>query len=213
VRKELQSLFHIDDAVGEVDPSWLFLNTTINDLRLYFNHYGENEDCDTGTEWSERTNRQHFFSDDDSWNLGQLVLCPSLSTTPTVTRTFSYDPALFSYFENIICSSSTLVDDSRCNPYRYLILPMALQSEGIYHATLAIAASTLRLSESKYSISALEHHNLALKRLMRLLNQVSRTDMEGDEVLGLVLMLCWFEVGHTLDARLCPARFLLLSLC
>ncbi|BCS22989.1 fungal specific transcription factor domain-containing protein [Aspergillus puulaauensis] len=100
-----------------------------------------------------------------------------------------------SYFERIICSSSTLVDNAHCNPYRYLILPMALASDGLYHATLAIAANTLRLSNPLYRLPALEHHHHALAYLRGLLDQDQWTDRELDEMTGLVLMLCWFEIS------------------
>jgi hypothetical protein len=99
-----------------------------------------------------------------------------------------------SYFENIICSSATLVDNAHYNPYRYLILPMALESEGLYHATLAIAANTLRLSDSRYRLPALEHHHHALSHLRELLGHDTWGEKELDEMLGLVLMLCWFDV-------------------
>lgn len=103
-----------------------------------------------------------------------------------------------SYFEQTICSSSTLVDNALYNPYRYLILPMALESQGLYHATLAIAANTLRLSDPKYRLPALEHHHRALNHLRTLLSHDSWEEKELDEMLGLVLMLCWFDVGRDL---------------
>ena len=71
---------------------------------------------------------------------------------------------------------------------------MALQSEGLYHATLAIAANTLGLSDSKYRVPALEHHNRALSHLRGLLTHDTWGEKELDEMLGLVLMLCWFDV-------------------
>ena len=98
------------------------------------------------------------------------------------------------FFEAVICSSSTLVDNVQSNPYRYLILPMALNSDGIYHAALAISANTLRLSKVRYRVPALEHHHRALLYLQSLLDRDSWSDREMDEILGLVLMLCWFEV-------------------
>lgn len=71
---------------------------------------------------------------------------------------------------------------------------MALQSEGLYHATLAIAANTLGLLDPKYRVPALEHHNRALGYLRSLLTHDDWGEKELDEMLGLVLMLCWFDV-------------------
>lgn len=73
---------------------------------------------------------------------------------------------------------------------------MALQSEGLYHATLAIAANTLGLSDAKYRLPALEHHNRALSHLRVLLTHDTWGEKELDEMLGLVLMLCWFDVRY-----------------
>ncbi|GKZ88450.1 hypothetical protein AnigIFM59636_008309 [Aspergillus niger] len=103
------------------------------------------------------------------------------------------DQMLLAFFEAVICSSSTLVDNVQSNPYRYLILPMALNSDGIYHAALAISANTLRLSKVQYRVPALEHHHRALLYLQSLLDRESWSNWEMDEILGLVLMLCWFE--------------------
>ncbi|KAJ5742786.1 uncharacterized protein N7511_011187 [Penicillium nucicola] len=121
-------------------------------------------------------------------------LSPCLNTIPSGGRSDN-DPALLSYFEQIICSSSTLIDNAHCNPYRYLILPMALQSQGLYHAALAIAANTLKLSDAKYGLPALEHHHRALNHLRGLLNKGEWLESEVDEMLGLVLMLCWFDIS------------------
>ncbi|OKO99914.1 hypothetical protein PENSUB_8131 [Penicillium subrubescens] len=71
---------------------------------------------------------------------------------------------------------------------------MALESEGLYHATLAIAANTLQLSDSRYRLPALEHHHRALSHLRELLSHDTWGEKELDEMLGLVLMLCWFDV-------------------
>ncbi|KAJ5586349.1 hypothetical protein N7450_006136 [Penicillium hetheringtonii] len=117
-----------------------------------------------------------------------------ITTIPCDGRS-NLDPILMSFFEQVICSSSTLVDNSLYNPYRYLILPMALESQGLYHATLAIAANTLKLSDSKYSLPALEHHSRALGHLRALLSHDSWGEKELDEMLGLVLMLCWFDIS------------------
>jgi hypothetical protein len=151
---------------------WVFLNTSTQDLELYLN-------------------LPHDTDNLPSTSIS--FLSPSLATIPTDARSLD-DPTLLSFFERIICSSSTLVDNAHCNPYRYLILPMAMSSTGLYHATLAIAANTLRLSNPAYRVPALEHHSRALTHLRLLLSQNEWSERELDEMIGLVLMLCWFEV-------------------
>ncbi|KAJ6008599.1 hypothetical protein N7499_001350 [Penicillium canescens] len=153
----------------------MFLNTTMIDLEIHF-------------DGKQNAKRQAFPWSDS--------LSPCLNTFPSGGRSDS-DPVLLSYFEHIICSSSTLVDNAHCNPYRYLILPMALQSEGLYHAALAISANTLKLSDTKYRLPALEHHHRALNHLRGLLNKDDWVEAEIDEMLGLVLMLCWFDISDS----------------
>ncbi|KAJ5932018.1 hypothetical protein N7516_006507 [Penicillium verrucosum] len=73
---------------------------------------------------------------------------------------------------------------------------MALKSKGLYHAALAVIANTLKLSDHR--LPALEHHHRALNHLRGLLNKANWAQNELDEMLGLVLMLCWFDGGSSL---------------
>ncbi|KEF52918.1 uncharacterized protein A1O9_10824 [Exophiala aquamarina CBS 119918] len=120
----------------------------------------------------------------------------ALATFARASKASPYDPMLLSHYEAVICSSSTLLDDERNNPYRHVLLPMALDSPGVYHATLAISANVLRLGQPEYAVVALDHRQKALRRLITLLeNGGADTSREMDEMLGLVLMLCWFEIS------------------
>lgn len=173
----------------------VFLNTTMNDVRLYFEYAGMAEEDDTN-------NTQDILPNENR----QLSLSlPVLSTTTLGhLRTFDYDSALLSYYEAVVCSSSTLLDDAKNNPYRHLILPMAMQSEGLYHATLAVSAQILRIAEPRFRFAALDHGHRALRCLISSLqrgqsspqhtSQKQMSHIEIDEILGLALMLCWFEI-------------------
>ncbi|KAK2807484.1 hypothetical protein FQN51_003311 [Onygenales sp. PD_10] len=173
---------------GQAQPA-IFLNTTVDDLRLYFAY------DDEAIEKGGYTARTVYRTERPYNESSALVLRPSLRFGPAMFRTTDYDSSLLSYYEAVICSSSTLLDDAQNNPYRYLILPMAMQSQGLYHATLAISANTLRLTDSNYSVVALEHRQRALKILIQILNEGTGSSREIDEALGLVLMLCWFEIS------------------
>ncbi|OQE42256.1 hypothetical protein PENCOP_c004G05276 [Penicillium coprophilum] len=179
--RKRERLEHVDDILSRRSEhardnrTWMFLNTTMIDLQIHFD--GAQPNCKEMKPFSQ-----------------QSPLSPWLNTIPPGQRS-DCDPVLLSYFENIICSSATLVDNAHYNPYRYLILPMALQSDGIYHAALAIAANTLKLSDQRYRLSALEHHHRAISHLRGLLSKDSWVESELDEMLGLVLMLCWFDIS------------------
>ncbi|GLA48024.1 hypothetical protein AnigIFM63604_003054 [Aspergillus niger] len=155
---------------------WMFLNTSADDVNRLCMEY------------------QTVYGGILPSHQRRLILSPALNTMPaTASNRASEDQMLLAFFEAVICSSSTLVDNVQSNPYRYLILPMAHNSDGIYHAALAISANTLRLSKVRYRVPALEHHHRALLYLQSLLDRDSWSDREMDEILGLVLMLCWFE--------------------
>ncbi|EXJ94142.1 hypothetical protein A1O1_02535 [Capronia coronata CBS 617.96] len=162
-----------------------FLNTTVADVQRYLGD-DEQEQSDEG---DCRLDHQEEILPD----LGFPQHTLAHLTRPS--KYASYDPILLSYYEAVICSTSTLLDDEKHNPYRHVLLPMALQSPGVYHTTLAISANTLRLARSEYTVIALEHRQQALRRLVTILNRKECDDSEMDEILGMVLMLCWFEIS------------------
>lgn len=189
--RKKESLEQVDDRLPlqlehtGADRTWMFLNTTMIDLQIHFD----------GTQPNFKGMKP--FSQPSPLSPWPNTVYPG--------QRLDCDPVLMSYFEHIICSSSTLVDNAHYNPYRYLILPMALQSEGLYHAALAIAANTLKLSDQRYRLPALEHHHRALNHLRGLLNKDNWVENELDEMLGLVLMLCWFDVGSSLLPLRCES--------
>ncbi|KIX04189.1 uncharacterized protein Z518_07743 [Rhinocladiella mackenziei CBS 650.93] len=172
-------------------PRARFLNTTLKDIQIYM---GDHDDKEPEEDSSL-----------ENWDLvgaGDLESEPMPAGDPPngmaliqPRRSSAYDHILLSYYEAVICSSSTLLDDEKNNPYRHVLLPMALQSQGVYHATLAISASTLRLARPEYGVVALEHRHLALKSLINILNHSECDAQDMDEMLGLILMLCWFEIS------------------
>jgi hypothetical protein len=167
----------------------------MKDVKLYLEYAGMAEEGDKNEKEGSIPNENQRLS----------LSLPVLSTTTLGhLRTFDYDSALLSYYEAVVCSSSTLLDDAKNNPYRHLILPMAMQSEGLYHATLAVSAQILRIAEPRFRFAALDHGHRALRCLIASLQRgqsvpkhTSQTKMlhaEIDEILGLALMLCWFEI-------------------
>ena len=174
-----------------------FLNTTFNDVEMHFGH-GEAE---AGNDQAELDN-DTMNGDWDMMEYEDLKPDPgspqrALSLIPRAGKISQFDGHLIPHFEDVICSSSTLLDDERYNPYRHVLFPMAMDSRspGVYHATMAISANVLRLGQPQYGVVALGHRQKALRRLISLLEPGgAETSHEMDEMLGLVLMLCWFEV-------------------
>uniref|UniRef100_A0A093VF23 Arginine metabolism regulation protein II n=1 Tax=Talaromyces marneffei PM1 TaxID=1077442 RepID=A0A093VF23_TALMA len=189
----------VSATTGSTKSRGVFLNTTMNDVKLYFEYGGMAEEDGQNENQASMPNEGHQHPGNLSLSL------PVLSTTTLGhLRTFDYDSALLSYYEAVVCSSSTLLDDAKNNPYRHLILPMAMQSEGLYHATLAVSAQILRIADPRFRFAALDHGHRALRCLIASLqrgqstpkytNHKQMSNVEIDEILGLALMLCWFEI-------------------
>lgn len=171
-----------------------FVNTTYDDMILY--HGSDSSDTSLNLDEHEGTvveldSEGYEITAAEDVHNGPVP--KALSLVP-VSRRHDGDSMLLSYFESVICSSSTFLDDWS-NPYRHVLLPMALQSQGLFHATLAISANTLRLTSPTYAVIALEHQREALKHLIRLINAENKDTKTLDEILGLVLMLCWFDIS------------------
>lgn len=166
-----------------------FLNTTYADLTMYHG----NTTTGLSHDLIERSDTFIGFGMDNNPVSHADTVPRVLSLLPTQRRAEG-DSMLLSYFESVICSSSTFLDDLR-NPYRHVLLPMALQSQGLFHATLAISANTLRLTSPGYGVLALEHQREALKSLICLINDGNKDTKTLDEILGLALMLCWFDIS------------------
>ncbi|KIV78694.1 hypothetical protein, variant 1 [Exophiala sideris] len=202
-------------AFSPID-SPIYLNTTCRDVQLYLGHHDNSSLCNedvyqsrplSGRPDKRQVQEDEIAQDDESAvdEAGHNEVEPFLSQVPAgaLGRTLSlmplatspFDSVLISYFENVICSSSTLLDDKRYNPYRHVLLPMAFQSAGIYHATLAISANTLRLARPEYRVFALEHKQQALKALISIVKRRPSSNSDMDEMMGLILMLCWFEIN------------------
>ncbi|EHY59525.1 hypothetical protein ABEF95_016570 [Exophiala dermatitidis] len=185
------------DAFPVIERAY-FLNTTYKDFEL---HYTINT-----PKASPCTPREHQEDDHDEQNsqfnevvvatdpsLHAKTLLHALSPFPVVTR--SSDSILLSYYDLVICASRTVLDDEQHNPYRHVLLPMALHSQGLYEATLAISAYTLHLSQPDLATTALEHRQQALKALIHLINQENPDGTVMDEILALVLMICWYDIS------------------
>lgn len=189
----------------------MFLNTTIHDLQLYFEFEDLVEKEADIVELEDLLDTRLHSSHAALFNIHTksfpdlrlskpdigpmaLLLQPAFGSSFGALQTLDYDSSLLYYYEAVVCSSCTLLDDADHNPYRHLILPMAMQSEGIYHATLAVSAQILGIAESKYRFAALYHANRALKCLITTLQRGNWSGAEIDEILGLALMLCWFEI-------------------
>lgn len=104
------------------------------------------------------------------------------------------EPFLLSYYQNVLCATSTLVDDDFSNPLRRLVMPMTAISELVYHATLMVAAHYLQLVAPRYRVTEM---SLRQRTLSSLRQTIVSSDWTADDVLLTVMMLCSLDVSSS----------------
>ena len=122
------------------------------------------------------------------------------TAAPVCLKSFSlmvppYDEALVSFFDSVICSTSTFIDSAKHNPYREIFMPLALRSPGALSAIQAIAARILALRESRFDNAAMRYYSRTLGHLITVIDGVQTDDSTLEEACALTVLLCWFEVG------------------
>lgn len=104
------------------------------------------------------------------------------------------EPFLLSYYQNVLCATSTLVDDNFSNPLRRLVMPMTAISELVYNATLMVAAHYLQLVAPRYRVTEM---SLRQRTLSSLRQAIVSSDWTADDVLLTVMMLCSLDVSSS----------------
>ena len=98
------------------------------------------------------------------------------------------------FYDKIICSTSTFVDSPKHNPYRQVLIPLALRSPSVLCALQAISAMILSLRESRFCEVALKFYSHALLHLIHIIDEIPNSTAAIDEACALSVLLCWFEV-------------------
>ncbi|KAI1379316.1 fungal-specific transcription factor domain-containing protein [Hypoxylon crocopeplum] len=106
-----------------------------------------------------------------------------------------HDGYILKYYNAVVCTSASLVDDQRHNPFRYLILPMAAHSSTIFAAILAVGAVKLAYNDPRYHHRALVHRQRVLTDLKNFLQGVLTDTAKCIEALVSAVMLCWYDIS------------------
>lgn len=80
------------------------------------------------------------------------------------------------------------------NIYRQVVLPLVHRSSLLLTAVLAVAASGMKLHDARFYTPALKYHAVALQGLQQSITTKKQTSFSRLETLGIVLMLCFFEI-------------------
>lgn len=182
---------------SHVFKKWHFLNFTAFDLASYFQfdvkdfgnrlslraeQYNMNE-CEPCIAWEEVM----------SSSTVKIISLPLSNLMPGIS---SQDSPLWSYYLSVLCASRTLVDDDGENTYLHIVPPLALTSETLLHAILAVSAQVLCLTNGRYRNQALVHNHFAVRSLSRALHDYDQDCPRQDELLAVIVTLCWYEVSN-----------------
>ncbi|KAK7214126.1 hypothetical protein V2G26_021304 [Clonostachys chloroleuca] len=103
------------------------------------------------------------------------------------------DKMLFNFYACRMCPKC-VVRNADNNNYRQVVLPLAYQSRLLLKAVLAVAANSARAHDARFHTAALQYQTEALQGLQKSISKKNRTSFSRLEILGIILMLCFFEI-------------------
>ncbi|KAL2435300.1 hypothetical protein ABEF95_015275 [Exophiala dermatitidis] len=112
-----------------------------------------------------------------------------------VSEIDSLDCHILQYYDHIICSNTSLLDDEAHNPFRYVMLPIASSSTMVFKAILAIGAGKLAFQEPRYRHRAVLHRHRLLKHLRQSIPDVENDLSKCLDATASALILCWYDIS------------------
>ncbi|KIW73001.1 hypothetical protein PV04_01156 [Phialophora macrospora] len=188
-----------------------FLNTFTRDLNFYW--FGQSELTHSNRRSKPDRTRWPGARDETSSALDQAIdapcvarhpksstdrlrlLGPSRSLADFTSELTQNDGYILQYYDEIVCATTTLLDDRRNNPFRYLISPMATRSKSVLTALLAVSASKLAYKDARFQPRALYHRQRALSEIRYAMPLVDSDRSRRLETLASVLMMCWCDIS------------------
>lgn len=108
------------------------------------------------------------------------------------------DGMLMTFYDRVLCGAATVEENATGNPFRAVIVSMAMTSSAVLNALQAVSAKVIALHQPFYHKAALSYHTGALRGLVKTIDQLAKTDEFLLEACILCILLCWFEVGFDL---------------
>lgn len=175
-----------------------FMNTTVHDLLLYRSSRDGcvQQACTTSLELVDETDDELYVKA----TLLQLAHIHSLYNSGRLSDrspdcvVSSTDNILLSYYDKIICTSTSLLDDSTNNPNRHAMLPLAMRSPSVYQALLMVSASEICRVSKSFELLAIQYREMVLKSIRLAIQNFDRNSDNLEELLAIVIIYCASEV-------------------
>ncbi|EPE06881.1 hypothetical protein F503_03308 [Ophiostoma piceae UAMH 11346] len=186
-----------------------FINTSYQDVVFYL----QADDDDAHDSTIPATRRNHVRVDNGN---ADMLSCEDITKAPSpahqeqagsITRVLGgkwaplfgnisrAESHLLDFYTVIVCSKATILDEREHNPFRFILLPMAMSSTRIYHGLLAVAAGKMAATGKDCHTLALKYRQYALGGLRQLLSTLSTEPQDLVEALASAIALCWFEIA------------------
>ncbi|VUC24978.1 unnamed protein product [Clonostachys rosea] len=133
---------------------------------------------------------QRSFS--QQWKLPNLNV---QSSAGLVRPLDDYDGYILRFYDNDVCTRTTLLDDKTYNPLRFAVLPMISFSDTVLSAVLAISATKLAHNDPRFRAKALRHRQEVISNLAKSLQTVNQQLVNYLEALVSVIVLCWCDIS------------------
>lgn len=104
------------------------------------------------------------------------------------------DEYILQFYVNVVCSTTTILDDEFHNPQRYVLIPMTTSSGSVLAAILAIGATKLAYNDARFRQRALFHRHKVITNLSGLLEDINTDSTRYLEALASTMILCWSDV-------------------
>ncbi|CAH0056180.1 unnamed protein product [Clonostachys solani] len=106
-----------------------------------------------------------------------------------------YDGYILRFYDNDVCTRTTLLDDKTYNPLRFAVLPMISFSDTVLSAVLAISATKLAHTDPRFRAKSLRHRQEVISNLAKSLQTVNQQLINYLEALVSVIVLCWCDIS------------------
>ncbi|KAK4501121.1 hypothetical protein PRZ48_006927 [Zasmidium cellare] len=120
----------------------------------------------------------------------------SILQNPQPGQGSDYNGALMSFYDLVICSTATIEDTPESNPFRGVLIPLALQSNAVLHALQAVSAKVISLRQPSYQETTLSYHSTALRGLITTIDDLGKSGTSLLEACAASTLLCWFEISR-----------------
>ncbi|KAL5338751.1 fungal-specific transcription factor domain-containing protein [Aspergillus crustosus] len=140
--------------------------------------------------------------EDQSWLWPCVARADSKQIRPSISQPLvrdkdGLDVYILQYYDQVVCSTTSILDDEGYNPLRFVIMPLAWTSKNTLAAVLAIGATKLAHRDARYSHKEISYRLRVLESLSKGIQNVGRGSdiVQNVEAILSAFILCWCDIS------------------